>query len=154
ASDGNGVFAITGNSHSAHGDHTNSDGEEILRITDIATPHRDDANLFYPSIWNDPMDSKDRDFGSCSPMVLPVPGSTPSTLLIAPAKPGHVYFLDVKNLGGLGHQLRDLVVADTGSESVYTAPTAYTTSKGVHLGITTTMGAVCPGGAKNSQIMS
>src|SRR5262249_33532333 len=36
ASDGNGGFAITGNSHSAHGDHTNSDGEEILRITHLA----------------------------------------------------------------------------------------------------------------------
>jgi len=153
ASDGNGVFAITGNSHSAHGDHTNSDGEEVLRITDMAVPHRDKANLFYPDIWNS-MDSSDKDFGSCSPLVLAVPGSTPSTLLVAPAKPGHVYFLDVNNLGGLAGQLRDLVVAATNAESVYTAPTAYTTDTGVHVAITTTIGAACPGGAKNSQLLS
>jgi hypothetical protein len=153
ASDGNGVFAITGNSHSANGNHANSDSEEILRITDMGTPHRDNANLFYPSIWA-MMDTTDKDFGSNSPQVISVPGSTPSSLLVAPAKPGHVYFLDPANLGGMGGQLRDLVVADTNAESVYTAPTAYTTAMGVHVAISSTVGGVCPGGTTQGQVMS
>jgi outer membrane protein assembly factor BamB len=152
ASDGNGVFAVTGNGGAAS--HTNSDAEEIIRITAGATPHRDNANMFYPTIWQSGMDNGDKDFGSCSPLVVNVPGSTPQTLIVAPAKPGHVYFLNDANLGGLGGQLSDLVVADTGSESVYTAPTAYTTGQGVHVAISTTIGSVCPGGVSNSNLMS
>jgi len=100
------------------------------------------------------MDTTDKDFGSNSPQVIAVPGSTPSSLLVAPSKPGHVYFLDPNNLGGMGNQLRDLVVADTNAESVYTAPTAYTTAMGVHVAISSTVGGVCPGGATNGQVMS
>jgi hypothetical protein len=153
ASDGNGVFAITGNSKSAGGNHANSDSEEILRITDLGTPHRDNANLFYPTSWA-LMDGSDKDFGSNSPQVVAVPGSTPASLLVAPAKPGHVYFLDPANLGGMGGQLRDLVVADTNAQSVYTAPTAYASATGVHVAISTTVGSVCPGGVSNSQVVS
>jgi hypothetical protein len=153
ASDGNGVFAVTGNSKTANGNHAQSDGEEVIRITDMGTPHRDNANMFYPTIWP-MMDSSDRDFGSSSPQVVAVPGSTPSTLLVAPAKPGHVYFLNAANLGGLGGQLSDLVVASTTAESVYTAPTAYTSAQGVHVAISTTVGSICPSGATNNQIIS
>jgi hypothetical protein len=153
ASDGNGVFAITGNGHGP-ADHTNTDAEEIIRITGMAVPHRDAANMFYPTIWKSGMDNGDKDFGSCSPVVVDVPGSTPPKIVVAPAKPGHVYFLNAANLGGLGGQLRDLVVANTGAESVYTAPTAYTTGQGVHVAISTTIGSVCPNGVVNSNVMS
>ena len=152
ASDGNGVLAITGNGHAA--DHTNSDAEEIIRITGMAVPHRDAANMFYPTIWQSGMDNGDKDFGSCSPIFVDVPGSTPSKLVVAPAKPGHVYFLNATNFGGLGGQLRDLLVASTTAESVYTAPTAYTTGQGVRVAISTTIGSVCPGGVANSNVMS
>src|SRR5262249_18071204 len=147
ASDGNGVFAVTGNGHA--GDHTNSDAEELIRITENATPHRDAANMFLPSIWKTGMDTGDKDFGSCSPLIVDVPGSTPGTVVVAPAKPGHVYFLNAKNLGGLGGQFADLTVAATNAESVYTAPTAYTTSKGVHVAMSTTVGTTCPNGTAN-----
>jgi outer membrane protein assembly factor BamB len=152
ASDGNGVFAVTGNNGSAPQNH--QDSEEVIRITGLAVPHRDDANLFYPTIWRSGMDMGDKDFGSCSPLVVAVPGGTPASLLVAPAKPGHVYFLDAKNLGGLGGQARDLVVANTGAESVYVTPTAYTSASGVHVVVSTLIGALCPGGTKDSQLMS
>jgi hypothetical protein len=151
ASDGNGVFAITGNNGSAP--QTHLDSEEIIRVTAAGTATHDDANVFYPSIWRTGMDQGDKDFGSCSPLVVMATGGTPATLLVAPAKPGHLYLLDAKHLGGLGGQLRDLVVADTGAESVYTAPTAYKSPSGLRLAITTTVGAVCPDGKKDSQLM-
>jgi hypothetical protein len=153
ASDGNGVFAITGNGRGP-ADHTNTDAEEIIRITGMAVPHRESANLFYPTIWKTGMDNGDKDFGSCSPLVIDVPGSTPPTLVVAPAKPGHVYFLSAANLGGLGGELSDLQVADTTAESVYTAPTAYVTGLGLHIAISTTLGSVCPNGVSNSNVMS
>ncbi len=149
ASDGNGVFALTGNGGSQNHD----DSEEIIRVDGLAVAHHDNANVFFPNIWKSGMDQGDKDFGSCSPLVIMATGGTPATMIVAPAKPGHVYFLDGKNLGGLGGQLKDLVVADTGAESVYTAPTVYKSPSGLRLAITTTVGAVCPDGKKDSQII-
>jgi len=144
ASDGNGVFAITGNGRASTRDKT--DSEEVIRITGMSVPNRDDKNLFYPDIWSSPMDKGDKDFGSCSPTVFSVPGSTPAKLLAAPAKPGHVYFLDAANLAGNG-PVSDLLVAATDEESVYTAPSAYRSGADVWLAVSTQIGSACPGGA-------
>jgi hypothetical protein len=152
ASDGNGVFAVTGNNGSAPMNHL--DSEEVVRVTGLAQAQRDDANRFWPTIWRTGMDMGDKDFGSCSPLVIMATGGTPASLVVAPAKPGHVYFLDGKNLGGLGGQAADLIVANTGAESVYVTPTTYTSASGLHVAISTTVGAVCPGGAKDSQIVA
>ncbi len=152
ASDGNGVFAITGNGNATSRD--KSDSEEVIRITGMSVPNRDDDNLFYPDIWSSGMNNGDKDFGSCSPTVLTMPGSTPGKLVVAPAKPGHVYFLDDAKLGGGSGQLADLVVAATDKESVYTAPTAYRNGSDVWVAITTQIGSVCPGGAtSNGNVM-
>ncbi len=144
ASDGNGVFAITGNGHASTRD--NTDAEEVIRITGMSVPNRDDNNLFYPDIWSSSMDDGDLDFGSCSPTVLTVPNSTPGKLLVAPAKPGQVYFLDAAKLGGANGELADLVVASTDNESVYTAPSTYQSGKEAWLTISTQIGSACPGG--------
>jgi hypothetical protein len=143
-SDGNGVFVVTGNGRASTRDKT--DSEEVIRITGMSVPNRDVKNLFYPDIWSSPMDKGDKDFGSCSPTVFTVPGSTPGKLLAAPAKPGHVYFLDAANLAGSG-PLSDLLVAATDDESVYTAPSAYRSGSDTWLAISTQIGSVCPGGA-------
>jgi hypothetical protein len=153
ASDGNGVFAITGNSP-ASGNHDTSDSEEIIRVTDLGVGHRDAKNMFYPTEWATPMNSKDLDFGSASPSVVTVPDAKPSTIVVAPAKPGRVYFLDAANLGGSLGQFADMVVANTDGQSVYTTPTAYTTSTGVHVAISTGAGSQCPGGDTNAAVMS
>lgn len=156
ASDGNGVFAVTGNTASALGtDHSNSDSEEVIRITGLGVGHRDNPNLFLPGEWAEPMNRSDKDFGSSSPAVITVPNSTPSTVLVAPSKPGRVYFMDAANLGGLKGQFADVVVASTTDQSVYTAPSAYTGPSGVHVAISTGIGSVCPGGnGGNGNVMS
>src|SRR5450631_3103681 len=136
-SDGNGIFAVTGNAGGVTGNHDNSDSEEILRITDLGTAHRDAANLFYPTEWIDPMNSGDQDFGSASPAIVSVPDGTPSTIIVAPAKPGRVYFLDAANLGGSLGQFADMAVADIKNSSVYTSPAAYQAPSGVHVAIAT-----------------
>jgi outer membrane protein assembly factor BamB len=151
ASDGDGVFAVTGNNGSAPVDHL--DSEEVVRVTGLAQAQRDDANRFWPTIWRTGMDLSDKDFGSCSPLVIMATGGTPASLVVAPAKPGHVYFLDSKKLGGLGGEAADLVVASTSAESVYVTPTTFTSAAGLHVVISTTVGAVCPDGAKDSQLV-
>ena len=152
ASDGNGVFAITGNSNAGN-PRTNTDSEEIIRITGMSVPNRDNNNLFYPDIWASGMNNGDKDFGSCSPSVITVPNSTPSKLVVAPAKPGRVYFLDAAKLGGSAGQLSDIVVADTGAESVYTAPSTFQSGATTIVAISTQIGSACPGGASNGNIM-
>lgn len=152
ASDGNGVFAITGNSGASSRDKT--DSEEVIRITGMSVPQRDDDNLFYPDIWSSGMNNGDKDFGSCSPTVFSVPDSTPSKLLVAPAKPGRVYFLDAAKLGGAAGQLSDIVVAATDKESVYAAPSAYRSGSDAWLAISTQIGSACPGNVtSNGNVM-
>jgi hypothetical protein len=151
ASDGNGVFAITGNNGAAPTTH--DDSEEIIRVDGLAVAHHDGANMFYPSIWRTGMDMGDKDFGSCSPAVIMATGGTPAKMVVAPAKPGHLYLLDGANLGGMGGQVQDVTVANTGAESVYTAPTVYKSPSGLRIAITTTIGSNCPGMAKDSQIV-
>jgi outer membrane protein assembly factor BamB len=156
ASDGNGVFAITGNVAGLTGaNHAGSDSEEILRLTGLAVPHRDNANLFLPAEWANPMNASDKDFGSCSPALITVPNSTPSKVIVAPAKPGHVYFLDATNLGGERGQFAEAVVATTTDQSLYTAPSAYQAPTGVYVAMTTGIGSQCPnGGGGNGNVMS
>ena len=151
ASDGTGVFAVTGNNGAAPQDHL--DSEEVVRVTGLALAQRDDANRFWPSIWRTGMDMGDKDFGSCSPLVVAATGGAPASLVVAPAKPGRVYFLDAKKLGGLGGQAAELDVANLGAESVYVTPTTYRSTSGLFVVISTTSGAMCPGGTKDSQLV-
>jgi hypothetical protein len=153
ASDGTGVFAVTGNS-GIMGDHTNSDSEEIIRVTGLGVGMRDTKDMFFPSEWATPMNAHDLDFGSSSPAVITVPNSTPSTVIVAPSKNGRVYFLDAGNLGASLGQFADMAVADTTGASVYTAPSAYTSASGVHVAITTGAGSQCPGTGNDGSVMS
>jgi hypothetical protein len=148
ASDGDGVFAVTGNSTT--GTATHLDSEEVVRITGMGTLDRSsDKNLYYPAAWHD-MDAGDLDFGSCSPVYLEVPGATPSTLVAAPSKNGHLFLLDSKNLGGMNGHVVDLAAGN----SFYTAPAAYTTGQGVHLAFTAGTSGLCPDGRSGVVIIS
>jgi hypothetical protein len=143
ASDGDGVFASTGNNTA--GAATHLDSEEIVRITGLGTLERaSGSNHFYPTTWYS-MDRADADFASNNPMFLPVPGATPSSYVMALSKDGHMYLLDSGNLGGLGGQLVDFVVSL--GNSIHTVPTAYTSSQRVHVALSTDAAAQCPAGA-------
>src|SRR5450432_112976 len=58
ASDGNGVFFMTGNS--TVGAATHLDSEQVARVTGLATLTRTDANIYYPATWRS-MDTTDAD---------------------------------------------------------------------------------------------
>jgi hypothetical protein len=128
ASAGDGVFAVTGNANG--GGATHLDSEEVVHVTGLAQVDRN-TGIFYPTGWRG-MDQGDLDFGSVSPVVITVPGATPSTLVAATAKDGHFYLLNPTNLGGMGGQLVDLMIADSGM-SIKAAQAAYVSSTGVHV---------------------
>ena len=149
ASDGTGVFVSTGNS--TNGASTHLDSEEIIRLTGLATSDRSNANLFYPASWRT-MDSQDADFSAVNPMYVELPGATPSTIVVAIAKDGHMYLLDSKNLGGMGGQKVDFMVS-SGAMSIHTVPAAYTTAMGLHVTFSTDSGAMCPTGMPSGKVV-
>jgi hypothetical protein len=144
ASDGTSNFAVTGNSTVGAADRAASDSEQVVRLSGLATLTRSDQNLYFPTTWKD-MDSKDADFGASNPVYFRIPGSTPAAYVGAVAKDGHFYLLNASSLGGMGGHVLTLVVA-TGAMSVKTAPTTYTTAKGVHFVLGIESNAACPGG--------
>jgi hypothetical protein len=149
ASDGTGVFAITGNS--TVGTATHFDSEEVVRITGLGTLNRTNANLYFPATWN-AMDRVDADFGANSPVYIQVPGATPSSYVVAISKDGHMFLLNSANLGGMNGHLVDFVVS-TGTMSIRTVPAAYTTAAGVHVTFSTVAGAMCPAGMPGGTVI-
>jgi hypothetical protein len=150
ASDGDGVFAATGN-NTAHVV-THFDSEEIVRITGMGTLDRSTgANYFYPTNWL-VMDVNDADFASSNPMYVPVPGATPAAYVVAFSKDGHMYMLDSTNLGSVGGQLVDLIVA-TAESSIHTSPTAYVSNQRVHVALSIDATPVCPPATANGRVV-
>lgn len=141
ASDGNGVFALTGNS--IVGTAIHFDSEEVVHLTGLGNVDRN-TGVFWPTTWRG-MDAADADLGASSPVYIEVPGGTPSTLLAAVSKDGHLYLLDSKNLGGMGGQVVDQMVS-TGAMSIHTALASYTTTNGRYVVLTAGSGAICNGG--------
>jgi hypothetical protein len=149
ASDGDGIFAVTGNATSGTASHL--DSEEVVRLTGLSTLDRTTVNNhFYPVTWLG-MDRADADFASNNPIFLSVPGATPANYVMALSKDGHMYLLDSANLGGLGGQLVDFVVS--AGNGTLTSPTAYTSGQRVHVALNTA-GSLCPGGAVGRALMS
>jgi hypothetical protein len=150
ASDGNGVFAVTGNATAAVADHMMSDSEEVVRITGLGVLDRSNKNMYFPTSWAS-MDQADQDFGSASPVYISVAGATPSHLLAATSKDGHFYLLDPANLGGMAGHLLDFTFG--ARNSVHTAPGSYTTAMGTYVVLATDSGAMCPSGGASGKVV-
>ncbi|HVZ74133.1 MAG TPA: hypothetical protein VHJ20_17260 [Polyangia bacterium] len=153
ASDGTSVFAVTSNGS----DGTHLDSEEVIRLTGLAVGSHANKDLFFPSNWKE-WDNQDNDFGSSSASVLQFTGQCQS-LVVAPSKPGHVFFLDPADLGGANGNtpLRDFPMAKATTNAqyqvLYTAPTAYITASGVHVAIEARTDAACPNGNGGDSLM-
>jgi hypothetical protein len=156
ASDGNGsIFAATGNNPPELAAPRNmSDSEEMVRLTGMAQFTRSAANVFVPTEapnW----DQFDYDYGASTPAYVQLPaGSTPAGILVSPAKSGRLFILDGTNLSSgvydatrtPGGALADIAVSGSG-ETVYTAPTIYTSASGLHATINVGEGSPnCPQG--------
>ncbi|HKP56196.1 MAG TPA: hypothetical protein VJV78_05740, partial [Polyangiales bacterium] len=151
ASDGNGVFAITGNSTNGASSRDSSDSEQVVRVTGLGVLERNNKNLYFPTSWRN-MDSVDADFGASSPIYISVSGATPENYVVAISKDGHFYLLDAANLGGeAGHKV-DFSIA-TGSMAIRTVPAAYPGSSGVNVVFSTSSGAKCPMGMPSGKVV-
>jgi hypothetical protein len=148
STDGSSIFAATGNTSGAT---TWSGGEAVIRLGPGATFSGDPSDYFTPSNWHD-LDDSDEDLGGSGPVLIDVPGATPSQLVVALGKNGVAYLLDRNNLGGVGtgdgttgEGLFSIQVAD---QDIINAAAAYTVPSGTYVVFHTFgHGVGCPGDA-------
>jgi hypothetical protein len=133
SSDGDFVFAATGNTTGAE---TWMGGEAIVRLGPGATFSADPTDYFAPSDWRE-LDRSDTDLGGSGPVLVDVPGATPSQLAVALGKNGVVYLLDRNQLGGIGtgdgSAGEGLQSAQVSTGPIINSAAAYTAASGTYV---------------------
>jgi PQQ enzyme repeat len=110
ASDGKNPFMTTGNTWNTGGNW--SGGEAVIRFQPGPIFSGSPTDYWAPTNWHD-LDNADLDLGGCGPLLVDVPGATPSHLIVALGKDGYAYLLDRDNLGGISSPIASELVADT-----------------------------------------
>ena len=108
ASDGVNPFVTTGNTANTGG--TWRGGEAIIRFQPGPVFSGDPADFWTPTNWLT-LDQMDADMGASGPLLVDVPGATPSRLVVALSKDRHAYLVNRDNLGGISAPLGESVVA-------------------------------------------
>jgi hypothetical protein len=126
ASDGVDTFVATGNTMGAS---AWGGGEAILHLLPNLALTNGTANYWTPTNWAT-LDSRDLDLGGSGPVLLDVPGATPSKLVAAFGKDGNVYLANRTNLGGVSVPLAQAHVVNT---TIIQAAAAYQTTRGAYL---------------------
>lgn len=139
ASDGARVYLATGNTFAAA---TWAGGEAVLAFPAGQAPGGLPADWFAPADWK-ALDAGDVDLGGSGPVLVDLPGGTPSALAVALGKDGKLYLLDRSHLGGLGGAL---AVQEVSSAEIINAAAAYTTAAGTYV-VFRGEGVGCPAGA-------
>jgi outer membrane protein assembly factor BamB len=126
ASDGVDPFLATGNTVGAS---SWGGGEAILRFQPNLVLTNGGTNYWAPTNWSS-LDDEDLDIGGSGPLIVNVPGATPSQLVVALGKDGNCYLLNRTNLGGISAPVASAHVAGS---SIIQAAATYTTSKGTYV---------------------
>jgi hypothetical protein len=123
ASDGDSPFIATGNT-STGGNW--GGGEAVVRFQ----PGPIFIDVWAPFNWLD-LDLGDTDVGGSGPLLVDVPGATPSALVLALGKDGNAYLLNRNNLGGvLGIPVAQLHVSNN---AIIQAAVTYRTNQGTYV---------------------
>jgi outer membrane protein assembly factor BamB len=112
ASDGQTLFATTGNTFGAQGW---SDGEAIIRLRPGLARSMSRADYFVPASWKQ-LDDSDEDLGGTEALPFDIGAAK---RVIAFGKDGNAYLVDGGNLGGMGGSLDVMNVSDN---AIITAP--------------------------------
>ena len=127
ASDGTNPFITTGNTFNTGGNWMG--GEAVIRFQPgpIFTGSPDD--YWAPVNWLT-LDNNDKDLGSSGPLLVDVPGATPSALVVAIGKDGNAYLLDRSHLGGISDPVASSHLSDF---SITQAAATYRTNQGTYV---------------------
>jgi outer membrane protein assembly factor BamB len=146
ASDGQSLFAATGNTFGAS---SFADGEAVVRLGANLRRSGDKRDFFAPSDWQ-ALDRRDADLGGTNPLPLDVPadGGT-KALLLALGKDRKAYLLDRNNLGGIDGSIAQATVAES---AIISAPAAYPGQDGMLVAMHAT-GAQCPAARRGGGLL-
>src|SRR5207253_1980942 len=100
ASDGNNPFVTTGNTYNTNGNW--GGGEAVIRFQPGPIFSGSPSDYWAPLNWLD-LDTWDFDLGGCGPLLVDVPGATPSHLVLALGKNTNGYLLNRDNLGTISY---------------------------------------------------
>jgi hypothetical protein len=125
ASDGVDPFVATGNTYNAS---TWGGGEAILHLSSTLEL-TGTSNYWAPTNWLD-LDNSDLDIGGSGPLLVSVPGATPSNLVVALGKDGNIYLLNQTNLGGISQPVTQKNVA---GGPIIQAAASYQTTNGTYV---------------------
>ena len=129
ASDGNNPFVTTGNTINAGGNW--SGGEAVIRFQPGPIFSGNPSDYWAPANWSQ-LDSNDEDIGSSGPLLVDVPGATPSHLIVAMGKDQYVYLLNRDNLGGINAPIAS---AQESFSYIIQAAAAYRTDQGTYVAL-------------------
>src|SRR5437773_460792 len=127
ASDGTNPFVATGNTFSTGG--VWSGGEAVIRFQPGPIFTGSPSDYWAPTNWLS-LDNGDIALGGSGPVLLDVPGATPSSLVLALGKDGNAYLLDRSNLGGVSTPVASSHVS---SSAIIQAAATYRTSQGTYV---------------------
>jgi outer membrane protein assembly factor BamB len=122
ASDGKNPFVTTGNTFSPP---SWEGGEAVIRFQPGPIFSGSPADYWVPETWLT-LDSLDFDLGSSGPLLVDVPGATPSRLVVALGKDLNMYLVNRDNLGGISAPIAVSVVA---SNTILQAAVTYRTNQ-------------------------
>ena len=128
ASDGKNPFVTTGNTFSPP---DWEGGEAVIRFQPGPIFSGLPADYWVPEDWLK-LDSLDFDLGSSGPLLVDVPGATPSHLVVALSKDLKMYLLDRDNLGGISAPIAESVVA---SATIIQAAVTYRTKQSTYVAL-------------------
>lgn len=133
ATDGTQPFIATGNTMGA----TNwSGGEAVLRFQPGPVFSGLTNDYWAATNWAS-LDAGDVDIGGSGPLIVDVPGATPSQLVVALGKDGNEYLLNRTNLGGVTVPLAQ---AHLTGQSIRQAAVTYRTALGTYVAFGTDAG--------------
>src|SRR5581483_10282923 len=98
ASDGKNPFVTTGNTANTSGNWDG--GEAVIRFQPGPIFSGSPADYWAPANWQS-LDLSDGDLGASGPLLVDVPGATPSHLVVAMGKDRNAYLVNRDNLGGI-----------------------------------------------------
>src|SRR5262249_44555125 len=76
--------------------------------------------------------NQDNDLGSCGPLLVDVPGATPSRLVVAFGKDGNAYLLHRSHLGGINQPVASSLLSNT---RITQAAATYRTNQGTYVAL-------------------
>ena len=126
ANDGTNLFVTTGNGSSSV---TWGGAEAVVRLQPGPIFSGSTTDFWAPTNWQ-ALDTSDTDLGGSGPIIVDVPGATPSALVVAIGKDRNAYLLNRANLGGVSAPVAQ---ANVSSGTIIGAAATYRTNTSTYV---------------------